>query len=206
VTGIEQFKPIFGRGERLQIEGRTLRLLLAKNPTGFNEVLRTLFSEGARRHVLFVLNDNIADGRDISWIWDVDFERAVHQTMTLVVAGSRALDLALRLKYAGIAQDEMTIVTTSPLRAMKRDTAQTTRNKRQRKNRSVRIVEETGGEALNAVATQRYGIAEALDRAVRQTPVGETLFVVPTYTGLLEIQRELERRGLTPHYWEGRDS
>ena len=206
VTGIEQFKPIFGRGERLQIEGRTLRLLLAKNPTGFNEVLRTLFSEGARRHVLFVLNDNIADGRDISWIWDVDFERAVHQTMTLVVAGSRALDLALRLKYAGIAQDEMTIVTTSPLRAMKRDTAQTTRNKRQRKNRSVRVVEETGGEALNAVATQRYGIAEALDRAVRQTPVGETLFVVPTYTGLLEIQRELERRGLTPHYWEGRDS
>ena len=206
VTGIEQFKPIFGRGERLQIEGRTLRLLLAKNPTGFNEVLRTLFSEGARRHVLFVLNDNIADGRDISWIWDVDFERAVHQTMTLVVAGSRALDLALRLKYAGIAQDEMTIVTTSPLRAMKRDTAQTTRNKRQRKNRSVRVVEETGGEALNDVATQRYGIAEALDRAVRQTPVGETLFVVPTYTGLLEIQRELERRGLTPHYWEGRDS
>ena len=206
VTGIEQFKPIFGRGERLQIEGRTLRLLLAKNPTGFNEVLRTLFSEGARRHVLFVLNDNIADGRDISWIWDVDFERAVHQTMTLVVAGSRALDLALRLKYAGIAQDEMTIVTTSPLRAMKRDTAQTTHNKRQRKNRSVRVAEETGGEALNAVATQRYGIAEALDRAVRQTPVGETLFVVPTYTGLLEIQRELERRGLTPHYWEGRDS
>ncbi|HEY6410074.1 MAG TPA: MurT ligase domain-containing protein, partial [Ktedonobacteraceae bacterium] len=70
VTGIEQFKPIFGRGERLQIEGRTLRLLLAKNPTGFNEVLRTLFSEGTRRHVLFVLNDNIADGRDVSWIWD----------------------------------------------------------------------------------------------------------------------------------------
>src|SRR5436309_6954193 len=206
VTGIEQFKPIFGRGERIHIEGRILRLLLAKNPTGFNEVLRTLFSEGTRRHVLFVLNDNIADGRDISWIWDVDFERAVHQTMTLVVAGSRALDLALRLKYAGIAQDEMTIVTISPLRAMKRDTAQTTSNKRQRKNRSMRIAEETGGEALNAVATQRYGIAEALDRAVRQTPVGETLFVVPTYTGLLEIQRELERRGLTLHYWEGRDS
>src|SRR5206468_3445786 len=165
LTGITQFKPIFGRGERLQVEGRVLRLLLAKNPTGFNEVLRTLFSEGIQRHVLFVLNDNIADGRDISWIWDVDFERAVGHTATLVVAGSRALDLALRLKYAGIAQDEMTIVTISPLRAMKRDTAQTTSNKRQRKNRSMRIAEETGGEALNAVATQRYGIAEALDRA-----------------------------------------
>ncbi|HAE84271.1 MAG TPA: hypothetical protein DEV72_01505 [Ktedonobacter sp.] len=189
VTGIEQFKPIFGRGERIHIEGRTLRLLLAKNPTGFNEVLRTLFSEGTRRHVLFVLNDNIADGRDISWIWDVDFERAVHLTSTLVVAGSRALDLALRLKYAGVAEDEMITVTSAPLRAMKRDGTLVTRNKRRTKNRN-----------------ERYGIAEALDKAVHETPVGETLFVVPTYTGLLEIQHELERRGLTPRYWEGRDS
>ena len=47
-----------------------------------------------------------------------------------------------------------------------------------------------------------YGIARALDTAISQTPEGETLFVVPTYTGLLEIHRELERRGLTPHYWE----
>ena len=52
----------------------------------------------------------------------------------------------------------------------------------------------------------RYGIAEALDAAVNLTPAGETLFVVPTYTGLLEIHGELERRGLTPHYWEDRDS
>jgi lipid II isoglutaminyl synthase (glutamine-hydrolysing) len=206
VTGIEQFKPIFGRGERLQIEGRTVRLLLAKNPTGFNEVLRTLFSEGTRRHVLFVLNDNIADGRDVSWIWDVDFERAAQQTMTLVVAGSRALDLALRLKYAGITQDDMTIVPGSPLRAMKHDIAQTNRNKRQRKNRSASAAVAEDAEALEAASIQGYGIAEALDTAVRQTPAGETLFVVPTYTGLLEIQRELERRGLTPHYWEGRDS
>src|SRR5437764_14373778 len=57
VTGIEQFKPVFARGERIQVEGRTLRLLLAKNPTGFNEVLSTLFSdEDTMRHVLFVIN------------------------------------------------------------------------------------------------------------------------------------------------------
>src|SRR5207249_10776103 len=90
VTGIEQFKPIFGRGERIQVEGRTLRLLLAKNPTGFNEVLRTLFSDETPRHVLFVLNDNIADGRDISWIWDVDFERALGNVPMAVLAGTRA--------------------------------------------------------------------------------------------------------------------
>ncbi len=101
VSGIQQFKPAFGRGERVQVAGRTIRILLAKNPTGFNEVLRTLFSEGEKRHMLLMLNDNIADGRDISWIWDVDFERIAQQTTTLTMTGTRALDLALRLKYAG---------------------------------------------------------------------------------------------------------
>ena len=206
VTGIEQFKPIFGRGERIHIEGRTLRLLLAKNPTGFNEVLRTLFNEGTQRHVLFVLNDNIADGRDISWIWDVDFEQAVNHTSTLVVAGSRALDLALRLKYAGVAQDKMITVTTAPLRAMKPDTSLAARKKRRAKNRNVKMLEEADQQPPLTEISHHYGIAEALDSVVRQTPVGETLFAVPTYTGLLEIQRELERRGLTPHYWEGRDN
>ena len=57
VSGIEQFKPAFGRGERIQVEGRTIRLLLAKNPTGFNEVLRTLFQEQKPRHIFFILND-----------------------------------------------------------------------------------------------------------------------------------------------------
>jgi lipid II isoglutaminyl synthase (glutamine-hydrolysing) len=203
VTGIEQFKPIFGRGERIQVEGRTLRLLLAKNPTGFNEVLRTLFSEGTKQHVLFVLNDNIADGRDISWIWDVDFERIVHQTSTLVVTGSRALDLAIRLKYAGISQEEMTTVTPTPLRTTRRDhtPVASNRNKRLKKNRTV--LEHTEVSSLETEQARRYGIAAALDEAIHQTPIGETLFVVPTYTGLLEIQRELERRGLTPRYWEG---
>ena len=94
ITGIEQSKPAFGRGELIQAEDRTIRLLLAKNPTGFNEVLRTLFSEGIARHILFILNDNIADGQDVSWIWDVDFERVVGHAQTLVISGTRALDLA----------------------------------------------------------------------------------------------------------------
>src|SRR5262249_17550521 len=71
--GIEQSKPVFGRGERIQADGKTMRLLLAKNPTGFNEVLHTLFTDQEKRYILLVLNDHIADGRDISWIWDVDF-------------------------------------------------------------------------------------------------------------------------------------
>ena len=125
-SGIEQFKPAFGRGERVQAEGRTIRMLLAKNPTGFNEVLRTLFSgneQGAKqkRHVLFVLNDNIADGKDISWIWDVDFEQALQGFATLTIAGTRARDLALRLKYAGMEMGEMVIAPPAPLRAERKD-------------------------------------------------------------------------------------
>jgi lipid II isoglutaminyl synthase (glutamine-hydrolysing) len=208
VSGIEQFKPAFGRGERVHVEGRTLRLLLAKNPTGFNEVLRTLFSDGIHRHVLFVLNDNIADGQDISWIWDVDFERTTHHLASLTIAGTRAYDLALRLKNAGIEQEAMAIVTSSPLRALKVAQASKARNTRQRRRaRNKEAKRDTQITTLdNNIASRRstkmYGIRYALDTAIQQTPAGETLFVIPTYTGLLEIHHELERRGLTPRYWE----
>ncbi|HXZ04503.1 MAG TPA: MurT ligase domain-containing protein, partial [Ktedonobacteraceae bacterium] len=210
VSGIEQFKPAFGRGERVHVQGRTLRLLLAKNPTGFNEVLRTLFSDGIRRHVLFVLNDNIADGQDISWIWDVDFERTTHLLATLTVAGTRAFDLALRLKYAGIEQEAMAIVTSAPLRALKVTHESNARHKRQhRQVRNKKMMRKTQLDGLdestmNHGSTKTYGTSQALDSAIRQTPSGETLFVIPTYTGLLEIHRELEHRGLTPRYWEER--
>src|SRR6266516_1423282 len=210
VSGIEQFKPAFGRGERVHVEGRTLRLLLAKNPTGFNEVLRTLFSDGIQRHVLFVLNDNIADGQDISWIWDVDFERTTHQLATLTVAGTRAFDLALRLKHAGIEQEAMAIVNSAPLRALKTTQESKARNTHQhRRARNIEAMRNTQMTALdestiNHRSTKTYGISHALDTAIRQTPSGETLFVIPTYTALLEIHRELEHRGLTPRYWEER--
>ncbi len=197
VSGIEQSKPVFGRGERIQAEGRTIRLLLAKNPTSFNEVLRTLFSESVPRHILFVLNSNIADGRDISWIWDVDFERCVGQVQTLVVAGSRALDLALRLKYAGIAEDKMTIVPPAPLRL-----TQKAEVRRQAQQRQKHGAELTKG-VLESSTRSLYGLKQALRVALNNVPIGETLFVVPTYTGLLEVHQELEQRGLTPRYWEG---
>lgn len=217
-SGIEQFKPAFGRGERVQIQGRTVRMLLAKNPTGFNEVLRTLFGGGHQRHVLFVLNDNIADGKDISWIWDVDFEQALPGLASLTLAGTRARDLALRLKYAGLDPREMLIVPPAPLRAERRDgRASVARRMPKQSKRGARRLKTEAGEllplehdttgALSLAAPPRetgraYGIGQALDRAISQTPEGETLFIVPTYTGLLEIHRELERRGLTPHYWE----
>ncbi len=204
VSGIQQFKPAFGRGERVQVAGRTIRILLAKNPTGFNEVLRTLFGEGEKRHVLLMLNDNIADGSDISWIWDVDFERIAQQTNSLTVTGTRALDLGLRLKYAGIDTRTMNIVPLAPVRAAgKISVAQ------EQHREAESVLASSNGRVDGVSKTQpttkparSYGLAQALDSAIQDMPVGETLFVIPTYTGLLEVHRELERRGLTPHYWE----
>jgi len=92
----------FGRQERFERDGRRFTMMLAKNPTGFNEILRE--SERAHgRHFLVGLNDRIADGRDVSWIWDVDFERLAGQADLVVPTGTRAYDLAVRLKYAGVA-------------------------------------------------------------------------------------------------------
>jgi UDP-N-acetylmuramyl tripeptide synthase len=202
-SGIEQFKPVFGRGESIDIEGKTLRLLLAKNPTGFNEVLRTLITGQAPEHLLIVLNDNIADGKDISWIWDVDFERLSGQSGTIFVSGTRAYDLALRLKYAGVAEQQIRIIPSNALRAIK---AQEKEERRREKNAGARQKDALQNAAQERSSKQVYGLANALANALNETPQGETLFVVPTYTGLLEIHHELEQRGFTARYWEGKDA
>jgi lipid II isoglutaminyl synthase (glutamine-hydrolysing) len=91
----------FGRQERFEREGRRFTMMLAKNPTGFNEILRE--SERAQgRHFLIGLNDRIADGRDVSWIWDVDFELLAGRAEVIIPTGVRAFDLAVRLKYADL--------------------------------------------------------------------------------------------------------
>ena len=98
-AGIERFSPAFGRFERIAIGDRTLVVLLIKNPAGANEAVRTLVAGGAPKLVLAALNDEIADGRDVSWIWDVDFEPLLDGLERIVVTGGRAAELALRCKY-----------------------------------------------------------------------------------------------------------
>ncbi|GIW08557.1 MAG: hypothetical protein KatS3mg060_3362 [Dehalococcoidia bacterium] len=93
----------FGRAERLTVAGREVAILLVKNPTGADQALRTILAEEATPHLLLALNDRIADGRDVSWIWDVDFERLAARHGPITVTGDRADELALRLKYAGVA-------------------------------------------------------------------------------------------------------
>ncbi len=102
VAGLERVAPAFGRAESVVLGDQELCILLIKNPTGANEVLRTLALEPGDHDLLAVLNDNIADGRDVSWIWDADFEGIAPRVRRVTCAGTRAAELALRLKYAGV--------------------------------------------------------------------------------------------------------
>jgi UDP-N-acetylmuramyl tripeptide synthase len=159
-SSLANFEPAFGRLERLHLAGHPVYLMLAKNPTGFNEVLRTALDLGQGRDFLLAINDRIADGQDISWLWDVDFELLGSQAERLTVAGDRAQDMALRVKYAEVPADRLEIVP----------------------------------------ASSGHWTA-AWDRALQRTPEGEALFVLPTYTAMLELRRVLVGRGLVKPFW-----
>jgi len=97
---LKTFIPAFGRQEILKVDGKKFQIFLSKNPTSFNESLRTIKSLGGK-NVLFVLNDRIPDGRDVSWIWDVDFEDYFNDFKNIIVSGDRCYDMGLRIKYSG---------------------------------------------------------------------------------------------------------
>jgi lipid II isoglutaminyl synthase (glutamine-hydrolysing) len=99
---LEGFSGAFGRVETIAVDGRDVSILLVKNPAGANEVLRTLTLEGGRLDLWMALNDRTADGRDVSWIWDADFELLAGRVRRATCSGTRAEEMALRLKYAGI--------------------------------------------------------------------------------------------------------
>ena len=101
-TGLGRFGAAFGRFERIAVGDRGLLVLLIKNPAGANEAVRTLVDGGAPRLAVVALNDGIADGRDVSWIWDVDFEPLLAGLDHLVATGDRAAELALRFRYGGL--------------------------------------------------------------------------------------------------------
>ncbi|MEI6728583.1 MAG: MurT ligase domain-containing protein [bacterium] len=105
VESIEDFEPVFGRGEKISVGDSEIILFLVKNPAGLNEVLK-LLEENYQDKVLNLainINDNIADGKDVSWLWDVDFEEFKHNQKLekIYTSGSRGLDILLRLEYAG---------------------------------------------------------------------------------------------------------
>jgi UDP-N-acetylmuramyl tripeptide synthase len=109
-AGLGRFSAAFGRFERIAIGDRRLLMLLIKNPAGANEAVRTLVEGSAPAVAVIALNDAIADGRDVSWIWDVDFEPLIDDLDRLVATGTRAAELALRFAYGGLARDRIEVV------------------------------------------------------------------------------------------------
>jgi UDP-N-acetylmuramyl tripeptide synthase len=110
--GLEAMKAAFGRVETIEVSGTPVSILLIKNPAGANEVLRTLRLESDERglDLWIALNDRIADGRDVSWVWDADFELLDGSVRSVVCAGTRAPEMAVRLKYAGWPTDAIEVV------------------------------------------------------------------------------------------------
>jgi UDP-N-acetylmuramyl tripeptide synthase len=155
--GIEQFEAAFGRLERIQVEDRELLLALVKNPVGFNEVLRSVLPADRPCQIVLAINDLFADGTDISWLWDVDFETLQDRPISVVCSGTRADDMAVRLKYALVPPQRI-------------------------------IVEPV--------------LERALEIALSKSEPGETIFVLPTYTAMLEGRTILRRTGYVRGFWE----
>ena len=113
-AGLRDVQAAFGRAERIAIGDVELQVLLIKNPAGANEILRTLLLEHEELDVLTILNDRVADGRDVSWVWDADFEMLAGRVRRVTCAGTRAAELAVRLKYAGVPDDRLHVTPSLP--------------------------------------------------------------------------------------------
>ncbi len=156
-TGIEKFDAAFGRLEKFRMGDNEAILMLVKNPTGFNEVIRLLDSDTNKKKMILTLNDNIPDGRDISWIWDVDFDKLKNIVDFVWVSGKRAEELKLRFKYAGLDINK--------------------------------IIIEKNYEKL-------------LEKAKAKLTKNETLYILPTYSSMLNLRQVIAKKGYLKESWE----
>jgi UDP-N-acetylmuramyl tripeptide synthase len=108
-AGLARFSAAFGRFERIRVGGKSVVLLLIKNPAGANEVVRTL-ETGIPPVLIVGLNDAIADGQDVSWIWDVDFEPLLEHAGLVIASGERAAELGLRMTYGGLPDERLEVI------------------------------------------------------------------------------------------------
>ncbi len=155
---LKDFTPSFGRNEKFEINGKHGNIFLIKNPVGATQVLETVLPHvSPKDSLLLALNDNFADGTDVSWIWDIDLERLKikDKRLKIFVSGSRAYDMALRLKYAGFDEKDMII---------------------------------------------NHNLEAVFEKAIKETE--GKLFVLPTYTALMELQKILVKKGVKKEYWK----
>lgn len=155
LKSLENVEAVFGRQEKMQIGDLLFEIILVKNPVGFNEVLKSLPKR--RFELVLLLNDNLADGRDVSWIWDVDFERNFAYAQKIYCGGKRSFDLANRLKYAEIDKSKIFVQ-----------------------------------EDIDKLLTQTIRMNKSKKN---------TLYVLPTYTALLELKNFFFEKGFKKEPW-----
>lgn len=155
LENLKDVRTAFGRGEHINFKGKSIYILLAKNPASFNEIIQLLSNrEGIT--TLLIINDNIQDGTDVSWLWDVNFEMLMERSKFIVASGRRAYDMALRLKYGGFDVNRL-------------------------------LVEEDSLRALNL----------AIEKSDK-----DEVYIIPTYTAMLELRKKLESLGITKGFWK----
>lgn len=148
----------FGRMEKIALpDGKNIFLMLVKNPTGFTQTIETLTFDKKPKNILIALNDNFADGTDVSWIWDAEMEIVKDIAKTVVVSGIRGEDMQLRLKYADYDMSKVVL---------------------------------------------EKDLTKALELGISKLATGETLYILPTYTAMLEIRRALNKKGLVKGFLE----
>ncbi|HZQ29728.1 MAG TPA: MurT ligase domain-containing protein [Patescibacteria group bacterium] len=147
VNSLKKFSPAFGRQEKLMINGKSVQLFLSKNPTSFNESLKTISDLGAK-NIVIVLNDRIPDGRDVSWIWDTNLE-PLKKLKRIYISGDRVWDFVLRTKYAL-------------------------------------------GNLRNIQSFEN--LTRTLSLALKETPKNQILYILPTYSAMLEVRKSLTGR------------
>lgn len=145
-SALQEFKPAFGRQEIVVVADKKMQLFLSKNPISFNQSLETISTLGGK-NLLIVLNDRVADGHDVSWIWDTNLEQFINSLTHITISGDRCYDMALRIKYAETTSEPKMDVHTEP------------------------------------------NIAEAHRVAFEKTDTNETLYVLPTYTAMLDVRK-----------------
>ncbi|HEY3367118.1 MAG TPA: Mur ligase family protein [Symbiobacteriaceae bacterium] len=159
-AGMETTTSQFGRMELIPMNDRDVFMALVKNPAGFNSVIQTVMQSGSRKNLVICINDLYADGTDISWLWDVDFEAlATHQDEInfVICSGLRAEDMAVRLKYAGLEIAKLSV---------------------------------------------EKDLNKALDQGLKFIKPGELLYIMPTYTAMLQMREIIQKMGFTKKFWE----
>lgn len=142
----------FGRMEKISLENKkSIYLMLVKNPTGFTQTIETLTFDTKPKNILIALNDNFADGTDVSWIWDAEMEIIRDIAKSVVVSGIRGEDMQVRLKYADFDMSKVTL---------------------------------------------EKDLAKALELGMGKLSEGETLYILPTYTAMLELRKIMAGKGL----------